>query len=302
MNRSQSPILVLGSLGALALGAYLLVPRQPKSPAMAFEEARAKNDELGLIKELESSTVKGAQDAVAKAKMSLGYEAAKEKDFKKARTLMLAAATEFKGEPIQDYTWGSVPDQAKVQAAICLIADGKPEEGRRELLKFIEENPMSPLIYHAYKRVMRLNKQVPNPEEEKIFQAAKDKQDEDIKRRTADCGPKVIARLIDDGTDIEVLRKECQTDIHGTTAANLSAALEKRGFKAQGMEVNAPDFRALKTPFVWLNTGHYVLVESIKGNQFTFFDPFRDRVVLQDLPATNDPHFRAIVLKLQEQK
>ena len=302
LTRTSKSLVTAAVFVAIVGVGWFVSANKPGGAVQEYELAKSVPDKKAFIDKYKSEPVPEKQDLVARSRMELAYGAAKDKDFRKARTLMLETAREYKGVPTPDYTWGSLQDQARVQAAICLLAEGKVDEGKRELLGFIKENPHSPLIHHAYKRVLRANRQKPDPNEQKVFEDALALQEKEIRKRQADCGPKLLHYLLDESVSLDDLRSECATDETGTTLANLSNVLNKYGYVTEGLEVNGQDFDRLNAPFVWLTGGHYVLVTKKAQGIIAYYDPMADRVLSIGQPDIQSIDFRAIVLTLQESK
>ena len=143
--------------------------RMPAQPLHPVTKQRLQADELygkrdlkaarkayeTIIHANESSKDKKAQDEVGAARMHLGYVVAKTEGYAKAREVFLAAAKSYKGSGAMDPEYGRPDDQAAYQAAVCLVAEGKKGQARKEFEQLIKERPKSPVIYQAFRRMQR---------------------------------------------------------------------------------------------------------------------------------------------------
>lgn len=270
----------------------LYAKRDLKAARKAYEAIIARNEHSGDKK---------AQDEVASARMHLGYVLAKTEGYAKAREVFLAAAKSYKGTGAMDPEYGRSDDQAAYQAAVCLVAEGKKDEARKEFRAIVKDRPKSPVIYQAFRRMQRLGD--PNKGEQALMQASINTQESWMKFEMSVCGPKSIAYLLErlgkPAKDYHEIAKLCHTDEHGTTMQQMRDALRELGFKCEGLLVNRKDFAELATPAIWLDQDHYVVLLAVKKNTAEVYDSrYSDRCTVK-LPDEDDASFSATVLVIQ---
>lgn len=243
------------------------------------------------------------QDQVENARISLGYVAAKKKDFKGARAILIEASMIENGTGLMDPAYGTLPEQAAFEAIVCLSADGKKDQAKGEFLKFIKERPYSPLINSCFKRYRKL---CDNNEEldaaNKVFQHSLNLQQLKGQFEQSVCGPKALVYLLEKlgkgKQDYEHLAKLCGTKTTGTTMAGMQQGLKAFGLQARGYSLNRKDLDTLKPPAIWLQNGHYYVLTSIVKDQAVVFDPTHDSKLSINLPPVEDINFTATVLSV----
>ncbi len=215
--------------------------------------------------------------AVGYAHYQIGKLYAQQKKFRAARQAFQQLAEQRIAVPALplDPSFGTWSEQGAYQAAICAYQINR-EEGIRQMIAFIEQHPESPLVYGAYKRILRWTNEKPPAAAERAWQKAQAAQTERLKRAAA-CGPKALAYLLthefSQPTDWQTLMKECDTDIGGTSMWALAQAARKRGLSAIGLEVSRKGLLQQEPPFlVWNPIGHYVAVIARDGN-WQMYDP-----------------------------
>ena len=241
------------------------------------EKAASKMEALSsFVEKHKDSPDPKVQDLVARGGIKLGYAQAESGSFEKARETFIEAADSYKGTGQMDPAFGALDDQAAYQAVVCLAADGNDKEAIAELQAFIKERPLSPLVYAAHKRLILMDGE--NRERyDAILQDAKARQEKEGRLAMARCGPLAAAELLrlsgKPVPDIKTLEKDSGMTESGASMAGLAKALLKQGLLVEGRELNFSDFKAAKTPFIWLTGEHFVVVTSISQTA-EIFDPF----------------------------
>jgi len=92
--------------------------------------------------------------------------------------------------------FGGINDQAAYQAAVCLVAEHKEKEAKSAFHRFLTEFRMSPLVFAAEKRLVRLNNGTPDPNDEALLLHDIAEQETKVKFETAVCGPKTLEYLL----------------------------------------------------------------------------------------------------------
>jgi tetratricopeptide (TPR) repeat protein len=323
----RKPLLILAALVPLAMLAALTfvvwgdrghravhpaIRTKPLKPVtkqrLAADDLYAKRDLKAARKAYEAIIAKNAgskdpkvQDEVASSRMRLGYVVAKTDGYAKAREVFLQAAKSYKGSGAMDPEFGRPDDQAAYQAAVCLAAEGKKAEARRELRQIVRERTKSPVIYLAFRRMQRLGD--PNKAEEAEMQASIYKQEAWMKFETSVCGPKAIAYLLDllgmPAKDYHEIAKMCGTNEHGTSLLAMRDTLRKLGLESEGLLLNRRDFAKVATPAIWLQQDHYVVLLRIDGDEALVYDSrLSDRRTVK-LPPEDDATFTATVLTVR---
>ncbi|MGV3615283.1 MAG: cysteine peptidase family C39 domain-containing protein [Fimbriimonas sp.] len=290
---------LVGGVAAVALVAWMARPK----PAIKVEAKPLPLDTPSLRKFVRENAPKKdpkVQDQVGRARLTLAYDSAKKGDFKAARAAFRQTAKEYKGTGGMRADFGGIPDQAHYQAAVCLVADGKPKEAEAEFLKLIKERPLSPLVHAAHGRLKRLNGGEAKREWDDALQTAVAKQEKHIRFETSVCGPKAIARMLPllgkTGRDYKELARLCGTTDRGTTLEGMRKGLRACGVETYGLEVNRQDISGLTAPFLVLEGDHYVLVTKLEPFRATVYDPRFGSERKWDLPPLDDDQFSATVL------
>ncbi len=242
---------------------------------------------------------KAVQDSVGKARLRLGYLVAK-KDFSKAREVFLETKKEYKGTGAMNPEFGSIPDQALYQAAVCLAAEGKSEEAEKEFVKFIQDRPRSPLVQAAHKRLARLNGGESKPEWDELLQKAVTKQEDIARFEMSVCGPKSIAyllpRLGKEARTYQEIAKLCGTTDSGTTMEGMRKGLSSLGIESYAYRLNRQDLPKAKFPLLLLKDKHYLAAISLEGDVLTVYDPTYGAEMPLPLPSLDNPDFVANVI------
>ncbi|MBL8060467.1 MAG: hypothetical protein JNK63_07105 [Chthonomonas sp.] len=310
MSRTVPSAIVLALLAIAGLS-FLVTsgPRQSASvltqadkkliaskPAEMVDQLEADLDRMRNVEDPKSG------DLIARKAMEAGYALGKSKNYSAARKVFQAVDQKYSGKGAKHQDYGSVPDQAKYQSIVCLVAEGKEEEAKKEFRAFIKERPTSHLAVQAFRRLTRLKAGENDPNDIALYESAIAKQEEATKLAIAACGPKVIqyylASKLGKKTSLKDIAKSVGQDESGTTMLNLMKGLVAHGVAAEGKDLNAPDFRALKPPYIWLAEGHYVLAEEVSDAAVTVWDPLLNGPRQFALPKEDDAEFRAMTLIL----
>ncbi|HZH97547.1 MAG TPA: cysteine peptidase family C39 domain-containing protein [Fimbriimonadaceae bacterium] len=311
--------LASGVLGAIGVAGLVLFspPAEPQTKALplsaeAKERAEAdrllgsgqlKDSELayrGFIDKHAHSKDPVVQDHVGAARIRLGYVASRSGDYRGAREHFVIAAKEYRGTGQLKGDFGGIQDQALYQAAVCLEAQRKPQEAGAAYRDFIRENPRSPLVHAAYRRLVRLNGGKSTLELDELLQSAVTKQEEHIRFEMSVCGPKAAAQLIallkGKSPDYKHLAKLCGTTGDGTTLEGLRKGLKSFGVPSYGFVLNRADFDKLHHPAILLDEGHYVVTLKREAQDLVIFDPVYGGERKVRLPDRDDKTFTATVL------
>lgn len=258
--------------------------------------AGARADLMHVVSRFRGSSSKLEQDEVTASRIRLGFVSAKEADFDEAADWFEQAEAMHQGGDTADPDFGTLPDQAAYQASVCRAKNLPPGQASKTYLEFARSHPRSPLVYAAFKRIQRLQ----DPPEAMVrqFDAIAKEQDEWIRRETALCGPKALARVLEvfelEPPPLERLAALCNTTNQGTTLSAMREALKHLGLRAVGMRVNSLDFAKLPRGALWLKDGHFLVFEAAKEDRFLVFDPIAGKV--QERPLPDDVQFTADVL------
>ena len=263
-------------------GGWLLVQRgaaasEPEPSARALGDRHysagdliaAKSSYETFVAEFRHDPDPGVQDEVAIARLRLGYVAAKDKDFEEARRVLLEASEEYRGNG-HSSDYGTLPEQARYQAAVCLAAQGNTVSAEKAFVEFITDNGMSPLAHAAFRRLQRLNGGTAKPEHEALIQKAVTERESHIRRQKSLCGPKSIKQVLKllkrPDVDLEVLARQCSMDdTKGTTMAGMIAGLGANGLSGTGIKLAYRDLGAEKLPLIWLDNSHYLVIIEAHG-------------------------------------
>lgn len=306
------PFAIAAAAGALVIGGVLLnkatVDKGTTPPKVATAKPiparpsdHLKEPELAtFVSEHAASKDAKVQDEVGRARLRLAFMATHRKDYAAARKQLQVASREYKGTGVMDADYGGIPDQAAYQSAVCLVAEGKKDEARREFLRFMRERSLSPLVQAASVRLDRLNGMKPDEEGHKLLQAAIAKQEKRIRFETSVCGPKAIAYflpLVGKPTrDYKELAKLCGTNDQGTTIEGMRKALLDCGVQVFGAEVNRTDLDKVQVPFLVLEADHYLVVTDRSANALKVYDPRDSSERRSSLPPLTDAKFSMTVL------
>jgi hypothetical protein len=259
----------------------------------------AKKSYQAFVEKHKASPDPKVQDQVSSARLRIAHLTAREKDFKAARSEFLTAAKEHKGTASMSPEFGGMVDKALYQAAATLNAEGRKAEARAAFVKFIKDQPLSPLVHGAYKRIVAMDGKA-TAEIDALLQAAMNKQAKVMRFETSVCGPKAAVHLLKlkglAAPGYKALAKECGTTDSGTTLEGLKKGLAAHGVKTFGFELNRKDFARMPLPAILLAADHYVVITAVTDDCFVAYDPRYDSVGKRPLPALNDPHFTATVL------
>lgn len=265
-----------------------------KDPVKALEEYVSTNA---------SSKDSLVQNAVTRSRVKIAYAYADRKDFGKARSVLLNAAKEHRGTTESSLEWGTLSDQAAYQAIACLMAEKKDEQARRELLKFMKERKLSPLVQAAYRRLERIGGGKACPEGTHLFQQAINAQEKHIRFETSVCGPKSIQYLADKAlikTNAKLGYKEiaklCGTTDKGTTVAGMRKGLKQLGVKSFAYRLNRRSLDSATLPAIILDADHYLVLEKISGGKAAVYDPRFQSARQITLPDADNPDFLVNVI------
>ena len=172
------------------------------------------------------------------------------------------------------------------------------------------EYPLSPLVFAAEKRLVRLSGGTPDPQDEKLLQSAVTAQESKAKYESALCGPKTIAYMLKTGllpsgqaasvkneSDLtHEIANNCGTTEKGTSIDGLRKGLRKLGYESFGLDLNRSDFQKLPLPAILLDGDHYFAILERKGDKIVLFDTLLNAKREVPLPKEDDPTFRATVI------
>lgn len=315
-DRSRFLLAAAAFLGAAAL-AFFVSTRTPEpgktrsagalaEAEAAFRSGRPDEAERGFREFVEKNAKNpdaARQDQVTRARMHLGYLAARQNRYEEARKTFVEAEKRHRGTGAVDPAFGSAPDQAAYQAAVCLAAEGKASEALAAFRDFIKQRPLSPLVSAAHRRIGMLEGGRTTPDDDMLLQVALDKQTRVAAKEMAVCGPKALSAMLErlghGKIDYHVLAKACGTDENGTSMQGIRDALAKYGHRSVGAELARRDFARLKTPALWLQGAHYLAVLSVDEREAEVYDPLTGRTTDVELPAVDDPAFLATVIALE---
>jgi hypothetical protein len=277
------------------------VQRTEGDKLYASQPEKAKKHYEKIVKENKSVKDPKIQDVVATSRMKLGYLAAHKNDFKGARQQFLESAKEYKGTGVKSPDYGSLPDQAEYQAAVCLMADGKEEEAKAAFVSFLKTRWDSPLIHGAYQRLQRLGGD--DEETTALLQTAVAKQEEAARFESVVCGPKAIVKLLTylnkPWKSYQEIAKLCETGERGTSIEGMRNGMKALGVPTFAFVVNRKDFESLPLHSIWLNGDHFFILLSVENGKARVFDPTSDGERMLPLPPVNDSTFSAPVITLE---
>lgn len=255
--------------------------------ASAPAEAEKAYREFAAKVQSDPKATKMDHDRAAVAGLKMGYLAAHRKDWKGARERFLAVDGGYKGAGAQSAAFGNAKDQGAYQAAVCLAAMGDKKGAEREFREFIKARKESPLVYAAYKRIVRLKGGKEDPNAVVDLDAAVAAQDAKIRFETSVCGPKSEARflsLLGKGEfDYRDLAKESGRTDDGTSILGLRKSLKKHGVATFAYRLGIQDVRTAKAPFVALHDDHFVVFEAWDGDAVRVYDPLTGETAVKPL-------------------
>lgn len=307
MNRSHLAAGALAGTFAVASIAFVALRRPHEvrnAPAAAhpsrIEIPRSAAPLAAFAAREERSLRPERRAAASRARMTLAYASAKRGDWTTARSGFERAAVAARDVPGMDPGFGTLADQARYQALVCLSHERPKAEAVAAFRRFIEERPESPLVHAAHRRLGKLRGGAPDPSDDALLQAAVTKQEARIRFETSVCGPKAVSEMLrrtgrkDPG--YEEIAKLCGMTDSGTTMAGMRKGLKSLGIDAVGAELNRLDFARVPLPLLVLEQDHWVLVTARESRAMTVWDPRFGSETRRKLPPLDDREFRAVVL------
>ncbi len=298
----------LVAVPALCLGAAVYVgttsrrdtaKKVPPKPLVESLAQKSANDLRSYIEKNKASSNPATQDSVSSAHIRLAYADAKVGHWKVARGKLLAVTQDYKGTGAMGADYGTIPDQAAYQAAVCLVAEHKDKQAAAEFRSFLANRPESTLVTACYRRLVRLNHGKSDPADEMLLQQAIKKQEATIRFETTVCGPKTIAYLLpklrphlSKIPNYKEIAKLCGTSDKGTTITQMRKGLSEIGVPSFGYCLNRRDIASAHLPAIWLERDHYVALLHVNQNKATIFDTRSKAESMVDLPSIDDPDFR----------
>jgi hypothetical protein len=285
-----------------------LPTHRPTDP-QTYPTSNKPSDLHRFVEAHKADTDTKTQDLVGHARIALAYDAASRKDWKGARAMLLTAAREYKGTNAISGEFGGVPDQARYQAAACLMAVGKKEEAKVEFLKFLHEDRLSPLCHAAYRRLVMLNGNKSTPELENLLQKDVSAQEARERLDISSCGPKCIEHLLalqsgrtatlkpthlPTGAAIAAL---CGTTEKGTTIEGMCEGLKALGIEGHPYLLNASDLSRAPAPAIILKGDHYLLIEGASHGKANVYDPQFGTTREMSLPNDDSIAFPTILFQ-----
>ncbi|MBW7928825.1 MAG: hypothetical protein H3C58_12245 [Fimbriimonadaceae bacterium] len=262
-----------------------------------FEDARKRYE--NILRAHAAVRDSEALDEIAAVRLRLGYAEAKTIGYEAARETFLETERSYDGLDRSGAAFGGVRDQAAYQAAVCLLADGKREEGIAALSKLFETYPESPLAHAAHRRLVTMD-----PENREVYDSmleqASNKRQAAARRSLAMCGPKAIRNLAKSlgasSPSLKDLMEICSTTDDGTTMAGMLRGLASCGLNGEGYLLNRKDFGEMKTPAIQLLDSHYVVVLAVHPREVRVYDPLLDTEATHELPPIDDSEFEANII------
>ncbi len=255
-----------------------------------------------FIKDHQNSKTQIVQDEVAAARIRLGFLAAHDKDFKKARSVFLEASSKYQGSNHRNPAFGDLKDQAAYQAMVCLEAQGHIAQAQAEYRKFLRERIDSPLVFAVHRRLQRLHGGLSQEQDDRLLQSFVSVQQKRARFETAVCGPKAIEHLLAllgmSSPGYQAIAAKCGTTEKGTSIEGIRKGLLALGMRSFGYRLNRKDFATLKVPALWLIKDHYVVVQEIKAEEALVYDSTINSLRKFKLPEEADVNFTAAVITL----
>lgn len=315
-----SKLSVLGLCAVLGVG-VILVPRMIASTnAKSGAERSAKLNSAKIptsvaeldtrISSFENPERPIVQDQIAALRMDSAYQIAKHEGYGAARKVFKQTVASYKGTQVRDESYGTIPDQAAYQAAVCLEADGKKAEAIAEYTAYLTQRPRSPLCHGVHRRLSKLDPKN-QAKYDQMLQNCVTAREKFIREEMAMCGPKVIAYLAEQlkfeaaefkGVPISELQRKIASKIgtseEGTTLSQLQTGFRLFGIGSSGQLLNSIDFHKEQTPFVLLGDSHYQLVIEKDAESAVVYDPMTSSQKRMQLPKISDAEFSANILRL----
>lgn len=319
-------ILVVATCAALIGASFLLLRRLdsptpvPIAPRQAVNTPAADlSKNIAVLKDPDKETAyrrylaqnassrdKDVQEEVASARFHLGFLEAKRHDFQGARATFQEASLRYKGTGQLNPDFGGFKDGSEYQAAVCLVAEGKPAEARAEFREFLRNEPLSPLAKAAYRRLVRLNGGKSLASDEKLLDRDLRAQQAQAAIDVVSCGPKCVDYILPllgkESPGVKKLVKLCQTTKDGASIEGLKAALKHFRIDSYGVLLNARDYLKTPCPAIMLQVGHFTVLKAIHDGYATVYDPFMPpdaSITNIALPKAGDPSFTAELLVLR---
>jgi hypothetical protein len=312
----------LGAILALVLLAVIAVRYQaaqpkPKKPLTVADKAHIERSQADVkygtqagkalyqsfVDKWASSPDPKIQDEVGAARLRLAFMSARGGDYPKARDQFVQTAALYKGTGAMGKDFGGIKDQALYEAAVCLVGEGKKAEARAKFIQFMQEQPLSPLVNAAYRRIVRLDGK-PSRDLDALLQHDIDKQTKFVKFEASVCGPKAIAYVLEatkgQKLDYKQLAKECGTDDKGTSLDGMRACLKSHGETYTGLRLNRRDFAKMPLPAILLASDHYLVVTKVDYNSYSAYNSIYGQEEKYPLPSLDSPDFTATVLARPE--
>lgn len=288
--KGKTLTVALGALSALALSGWLGWTHYEKQERMrefqvAVTTPRLKStsraDHIAAI--WEAATKVGEPESkreAAKIGLDEAYQAAISESPAVAEELLQTVSNRIAQDASLsgDQQAKAIKEQADYQAAVAAQMHGDKAKAKTLLTGFIEEYPDTPFINSVYRRLHDL---AGSEEERQAIDVERqnryDAQQERLMLRIAECGPRALHRwLIERGGNppvLETLIQECQLTREGATMEDLQRVAGSHGLRLEGYALNRPDFLTRRTPFIWLQSAHYVLVLGRTSSTIKIFDP-----------------------------
>ncbi|HMS54112.1 MAG TPA: cysteine peptidase family C39 domain-containing protein [Fimbriimonadaceae bacterium] len=286
---AKIPMVLVGSLATiLGIGGLFLATRPPQTDEQFVERFSGHPD-------------KQVQDKVGQARIRLAYKAAKEGDVRGAREAFLKTASTYRGTGVMSPEFGGVADGAAYQAAATFNLEGDADRAIVAFKNFMVEYPLSPLVYGAHKRLLKMDPSKSDEYDALLTKCAKEQSDKSETDRVT-CGPKCLIRLAEikgkKPLPYDQLAQICRTDKAGTTMAGMREGLSALGFRAFGYRLNKRDLSKLIPPALILQGEHYLVLTGRTPTGYLVFDPALDVETNFDPPK--NPDFTLDVLSLYE--
>lgn len=254
------------------------------------QESTSRADHVAQIWEA-ATKVDGPESKREAAKIGLeeAYQAAISESPAVAEELLRTVSNRIEQDPSlsDDQQAKVIQEQADYQAAVAAQMQGDKAKAKTLLSEFIDKYPDTPFINSVYRRLHDLagsdqERQSIDVERQNRYDA----QQEQLMLRIAECGPRALHRWLQERGGnppaLETLIQECNLTREGATMADLSRVASSHGLRVEGYSLNRSDFLTRSTPFIWLQSAHYVLVLGRTPTTIKIFDPMTGQD--QELP------------------